>query len=250
MSVAASTWAWRMISEGRVPQHRAKLVLLALADRADEDGHCWPSNTTLGDKTSQGLEAVRRGLNDLESAGLLVRKRRRMQNGHLAGWEFWLRVGDHPAPTRDGRDEPSRTWVGNHPAPVRDQEHTPVGDIHRSPSSSDSASPPKKGTAPRPRDEVWDAMTEAFGSPTTPSEKRHRGKIVSELKQGLIEEGVAEGRRGEEVRRRVRSLRSAWGAQRVTADSLAKHWTFAATLNYVGAGAIPVYDPARDGELT
>jgi hypothetical protein len=48
-----------------------KLVLLALADCANDEGHCWPSATTLMRKSGQGERTVRRCIQSL------------IKNGHL-----------------------------------------------------------------------------------------------------------------------------------------------------------------------
>lgn len=54
-----------------------KLVLLALADRADNKGrNCWPSVSTLAESTSQTDRTVRRALSSLEQKGHLTRKHR------------------------------------------------------------------------------------------------------------------------------------------------------------------------------
>lgn len=40
------------------PSHTAKLVLLALADNANDEGHCWPSISTIAQKTNLTRQAV------------------------------------------------------------------------------------------------------------------------------------------------------------------------------------------------
>lgn len=42
-----------------------KLVLLALADAANDEGHCWPSATTIARKSGQGERTVRRAIQSL-----------------------------------------------------------------------------------------------------------------------------------------------------------------------------------------
>lgn len=48
-----------------------KLVMLALADCANDDGECWPSVATLSRKTGAAERTVQRSLRSLEQAGLL-----------------------------------------------------------------------------------------------------------------------------------------------------------------------------------
>lgn len=50
-----------------------KLVLLALADCANDDGECWPSIATLKRKTGAGERTIQRSINALEAAGVLKR---------------------------------------------------------------------------------------------------------------------------------------------------------------------------------
>ena len=54
-----------------------KLVLLALADQANDAGtQCWPSVETIAKRSGQGIRTVRRALASLEKAGHLTRDHR------------------------------------------------------------------------------------------------------------------------------------------------------------------------------
>ncbi|MDF2994662.1 MAG: hypothetical protein K0R27_299 [Xanthobacteraceae bacterium] len=77
MSVDASYWAWRITSLAP----GAKLVLMALADYADEEHCCWPSRRMLAERSVQSPETVSRRLADLEAAGLIERTPRVGPNG-------------------------------------------------------------------------------------------------------------------------------------------------------------------------
>lgn len=50
-----------------------KLVLLALADWANEDGKCWPSIAKIAAKTGCGERTVQRALREAETRGILAR---------------------------------------------------------------------------------------------------------------------------------------------------------------------------------
>ena len=50
---------------------RRKLVLVALADHADEDGLCWPSQALLAHRASISIRKLRVHLRGLENEGLL-----------------------------------------------------------------------------------------------------------------------------------------------------------------------------------
>lgn len=81
------TLAWSAV----VGDHTDKLVLLALADSANDAGECFPSLTTLAEKCEMHRSTIKRALNSLEQAGHVSRERRQHQS-------TVYRV--HPAPGR------------------------------------------------------------------------------------------------------------------------------------------------------
>ena len=66
MSIAAMNWAW-----GLSLSPVQKLVLMALADAADDEGVCWPSVATLARKSCVSKRTVQRTLQALIDAELL-----------------------------------------------------------------------------------------------------------------------------------------------------------------------------------
>jgi len=77
MSMAAITWARKC----RTGSASAKAVLMALADRADDDGKAWPSQGDLADYTELTERTVRSALDLLVTLGLITREARRSDNG-------------------------------------------------------------------------------------------------------------------------------------------------------------------------
>jgi hypothetical protein len=76
MSVKALTWAFdQPISATE------KVVLLALADYANESGVCWPSIALLVKRAHVGERTVQRSLQFLEDKGFITRERRLRENG-------------------------------------------------------------------------------------------------------------------------------------------------------------------------
>lgn len=57
-----------------------RLVLLALADSANDEGVCWPSMATIARKAGIGLSSARKACAALEEEGLLVREERRVEH--------------------------------------------------------------------------------------------------------------------------------------------------------------------------
>ena len=66
MSVEAMTWAFQVRLKPC-----PKSVLVALANRADEDGYCWPGIGDLQLRTGWGVRSIQAALHELEGAGLL-----------------------------------------------------------------------------------------------------------------------------------------------------------------------------------
>lgn len=81
-------WVWTLEDLG--PSET--LVLLALADAADDDGFCWPSQTFLARKSRQTDRNVRRILNRLEGMGLLRIEARSSTHGRRSNL-YYLNVG-------------------------------------------------------------------------------------------------------------------------------------------------------------
>ena len=61
--------------------HRAKSVYMYLKDRADSDGRCWPAIKTIARELALSPSTVKRALDDLCRAGLLVKDTRWRENG-------------------------------------------------------------------------------------------------------------------------------------------------------------------------
>lgn len=58
-----------------------KSVLLAIANYADEEGVCWPSQDQLADDTELSRHSIMRGLDQLEEMELVTRERRHRKDG-------------------------------------------------------------------------------------------------------------------------------------------------------------------------
>jgi len=71
MSVAAMAWAW-----GVDVRPGLKLVLLALADHADNRGRCWPGIDGVALKTGMSTRQVKRCVSELSGNGLINISRR------------------------------------------------------------------------------------------------------------------------------------------------------------------------------
>ena len=91
MSVRASSWAWSL---DEVMGSEA-LVLLALADQANDEGFCWPSQEKLAPKARQSVSTLRRSLRSLEKMGLLTTITRSSTRGRRSNL-YLLHIGAKP----------------------------------------------------------------------------------------------------------------------------------------------------------
>lgn len=76
MSIRAIRWVW-----GHALPTTHKLVLLALADMADDAGRCWPSVQTVAKHCGVSARTVRRIVRDLEDSKLLTSASRKREDG-------------------------------------------------------------------------------------------------------------------------------------------------------------------------
>lgn len=87
MSIAAMTWAFTLPLKPS-----AKVVLLAIADFADENGVCWPSLSTLAERATQSRATVQRRVGEMQDLGILTRFERRREDGGRASDELRLNL--------------------------------------------------------------------------------------------------------------------------------------------------------------
>ena len=109
-------WAWRQVLTPTL-----KLVLMALADAADDQGVCWPSVSTLAKKCTVSKRTVQRSLRVLIDDGLLIAEARRRHDGSSTSNRYRLLIagGDNLSPLHETADSrPSQGCRGAHHMPV------------------------------------------------------------------------------------------------------------------------------------
>ena len=94
-------WAWYQNLKP-VP----KLVLMALADAADDQGICWPSVATVATKVGVSTRTVRRVMQGLVRCQLLTAEQRHRSDGSCSSNRYRLLMGggDRLSPAPDGGD--------------------------------------------------------------------------------------------------------------------------------------------------
>ena len=87
MSHLAAGWAWQQPCTGT-----RKLVLLALADHAHDDGRCWPGVQGLAIKCGLGERTMRAALADLAALGLIQSEARYRDDGSQSSNNYALNM--------------------------------------------------------------------------------------------------------------------------------------------------------------
>jgi len=94
-------WAW---NQNLAPT--PKLILMALADAADDHGTCWPSVPTVATKCSVSDRTVQRGMQTLIAGGLMIADQRYRKDGSCSSnrYRLLLEGGDKLSPPPDTDD--------------------------------------------------------------------------------------------------------------------------------------------------
>lgn len=93
MSIQAINWSLSANADGP----GQKLVLIILANYADEKGEAWPSQKTIAAQACMTDRAVRSNLAKLEAAGLIGRTHRYRKDGTFASDAYRLHLDRKPA---------------------------------------------------------------------------------------------------------------------------------------------------------
>lgn len=150
MSIKALNWA----TEIYVGDGHAKSLLRAIANYADENGHCFPSLSQLSQDTEFSVDTCRRRIGWLEERGLLTTFacwmdekgiRNRDRRGRETTKEIRLAVGKHPVrPTEiDGENA-----IGESDSGVAGSKPQDV--VEGSPAARDGVPPARPGVAIQP----------------------------------------------------------------------------------------------------
>lgn len=133
MSIAAMHWAW-----SQVLPPAPKLILMALADNADDGGYCWPRVKKIAERCSVSERTVQRTLKNFETSALLkVIRRFRPEDGRQTsnGYQLGLKacpdrlspspVGRHSAHDMNGNPGVTRLRRGEGVRAMSPQEPPP-----------------------------------------------------------------------------------------------------------------------------
>jgi len=181
---------------------------------ADAEGDSFPSRTTLAKRMGCSTDTVDRAVKELVSVGALSVEHRTAESGDPTTnrWTVHRVRPVENVPLWGSRmDAGSRTDAarGSRTSAAQNENH-----LHG--TKEDLALPREKSTSRTKRDEIFDALVDAFGPASTRTRASMYGKVVSELV-------VVDGVNGDEVRRRAGvMLAKDW--ENSTPVALAKHW--------------------------
>ncbi|MCA6269180.1 helix-turn-helix domain-containing protein [Phenylobacterium sp.] len=112
MSVGALDWAFK-VEDVTSPE---KLVLLALANFANNQNQSWASQSTMAKMTALTTKTIRKALASLEASGLITRQERHREDGSRSTDLITLNVAQTASgggELRSGGGEPPSGGVGN-----------------------------------------------------------------------------------------------------------------------------------------
>lgn len=162
-----------------------KLVLLALADQANDEGRqCWPAVSTIAKRSGQGERTVRRALHDLEAKGHLTRDHRDGSSTQYHVHPCQIGTPANPAPLPKSTATPAKLA----PKPSR----TTILKKDK-PSSGKRAAKPRAFVPPSDIPEAeWEAFEEMRRRIGKPMTDKARDLAVSRLRR-FAEDGHPPG---------------------------------------------------------
>lgn len=197
----------RRVFTSGLPPH-LRMVLMAIADGANDDGVCWPGQLRLSSKVGAGERAIRKSIGDLVAQGYLAVERRGSQ--HTNVYTVLIDEAGDPTGTLTGTTVPvtgesdrnhssgpernhSSGLDRNHSSgPERNHSSGPYIEPPVEPPVEPSVEPPVLAPAvrERPRNELWDAVAAVFGVPANSRERGRRAKAVALFREAEV--GAAE----------------------------------------------------------
>lgn len=190
MGIKAMTWAFEQPISGN-----EKVILLALADHADDDGYCWPSISRLVERSYTSESTVRRTLSDLRSMGFIEVESRTSEEGRSMsnGYQLMMKkvfvrgVNMTPYPvTSEGVEG---VTVDRVEGVTVDTPYEPSeGTIIKNPQKEKENTKEKENESDF--DEFWAAYPRRPGDSKKKAEEKYRAAIKRKVKHEDIMAGV------------------------------------------------------------
>lgn len=185
-------FSWRAAICDSTLAPTTRLVALTLSLHMNErGGSAFPKQATLARESGLSVDTVRDHLQKLRETGWLVALTYATP-GRPVEYAAAIPQGGVQTPTLGGVENPTQDVITG-----RREE-------------------PNGSSLARPRNELWDALTEIFGEPATKSAQTLRGKVYNSL--------AAAGAKPDEVLARARSWPKHFDNATLTEAALEKHW--------------------------
>ncbi len=159
-----------------------KIVLLALADHADQNGICWPGQERLAEVTGLGIRTVRETLKDLESSGLIETNPKHGPTGQRLGTIYKvlarqeLPVGQLEGPAKSaGQQARQPAKASSRPAAAAAKP------TNKKPTTKSSSSDVEK---------IFAYWAEKMGKPRAKLNSKRRRKVEARLAEGYSREDL------------------------------------------------------------
>jgi hypothetical protein len=131
MSIKLMDKVWR----SHISDARLKLLVLAIADAANDDGECWPKIDTLAEKIDRKTRQTQRLMRQLETNGWLSREVRSRKDGLQTSNMYVLHANKLPSAALSHVDTPTLSHVDT---PTLSHVDTPSMNLHIEPSCEPS----------------------------------------------------------------------------------------------------------------
>lgn len=201
MSRAATDWAWD-VNPGKAP---LKLILLSMADRADEEHCCFPSIDRLVKDTSLNKKTVQAGINHLVELGL-IRDTGERKGPTRRVRVFRLMLDSKPPQKPNHPKKGNITKEGSEPANAPKNGNVPEsGNIPKNGTLNDPENGflnvPENGLQNRSLEPVTEPVVDAGASSSSapvadqpsvdPDEQAHQDAIFSHVDSGPVVPAVS-----------------------------------------------------------
>ncbi len=235
MSVSVMSLVWR----SDLPANH-KLVLLAYADHANDDGSSvYPGEDWMAAKTSYTGGNIRRVTKQLVEAGFLHRVKRG-QTGQRAEWEVDVPMLRAAQSARLLELEGARREAKSRATDAVEARGAATPNVIE-PSEEPSVQIASTEKPERPRNLWWDELVALFGEPTTETRQRLYGRITALVSDQPVSE----------VRIRAAWIVENWGHEKLTITSLETHWSrFDAAIGQVSDADVEAFTAAGDRAAT
>lgn len=185
------TWAQRQ----NVGSTGAKFVLFVMADYADEDGICWPSQEVLAETTEQSIRSIIRHIEMLSAGGWIARVGRHDEGEANSGRRNGRQVYRLLAPSEILNPKGARREKRHDTVSRRQQTETAVDDVTNcrvdSPKISPqvASGPDAPDAVPRDENDVPNCHLENKNDVTTTTERcDNHDKTTCQIRHRSIEE--------------------------------------------------------------